>query len=116
MLKNYCNSLLAYQAKDKVKAINFAQKALQANSEIKNVFSEAEYGKWQQWFVGSSLPWNNYTHDEIRVLIAKLKGEPDPPIRELRWDPLFYKYQTKFSQNYPLLYPKQDGVGAVKKD
>jgi hypothetical protein len=116
MLKNYCNSLLAYQAKDKVKAIDFAQKALQANSEIKNVFSEAEYGKWQQWFVGSSLPWNNYTHDEIRVLIAKLKGEPDPPIRELRWDPLFYKYQTKFSQNYPLLYPKQDGVGAVKKD
>ena len=107
MLENYCNSLLAYQAKDKAKAITYAEKALEANNAIKAVFFDAEYGKWQNWFVGSSLPWNNYTHDEIRVLIAHLKGEPAPPVRELRWDPVFYNYQIPFSNNYPLLHPKK---------
>jgi hypothetical protein len=107
MLKNYCESLLAYQAKDQAKAISFAKKALEANCDIKEVFFDAEYGKWQNWFIGSSLPWNNYTHDEIRVLIATLKGEPNPPVRPLRFDPEFYNYQVPFAKNYPLLYPKK---------
>ncbi len=110
MLQNYCNALLAYHAKNKPMAIKHAEKALEANSRIKEVFFGAEYGKWKNWFVGSSLPWNNYTHDEIRVLLAKLKNEPDPPVRELRWDPVFYKYQTLFAQNYPLLYPAAQGA------
>ena len=107
MLENYCQALLAYQQKDIPKAILFAQKALKANNSIKSVFFEAEYGKWQNWFVGSSLPWNNFTHDEIRVLIATLKGEPIPPVRPLRYDPVFYEYQLPFEKNYPLLYPKK---------
>jgi len=108
MLDNYCKALLAYQSKEPIKAIGFAEKALDANNEIKAVFFDAEYGKWQNWFIGSSLPWNNYTHDEIRVLIATLKGEPNPPVRPLRYDPEFYNYQVPFSKNYPLLYPKND--------
>ena len=106
MLKNYCNALLSYQEKNTPRAILYAQAALKANEAIKAVFFDAEYGKWHSWFVGSSLPWNNYTHDEIRVLIAKLKGEPVPPVRTLRFDPEFYQYQIPFSKNYPLLYPK----------
>ena len=107
MLENYCQALLAYQQKDIPKAILFAEKALKANNSIKSLFFDAEYGKWQNWFVGSSLPWNNYTHDEIRVLIATLKGEPIPPVRPLRYDPVFYEYQLPFAKNYPLLYPKK---------
>ena len=107
MLDNYCKALLAYQAKDSMKAIEFAEKALDANSAIKAVFIDAEYGKWQNWFIGSSLPWNNYTHDELRILIATLKGEPNPPVRPLRYDPEFYNYQIPFAKNYPLLYPKK---------
>ncbi len=105
MLKNYCEALLAYQAKNKPLAIQYLQKALVANGGIKDALFSAEYGKWHNWFVGTSLPWNNYTYDEIRILMAKFKGEPEPPIRELRWDPVFYKYQIPFSKNYPLLYP-----------
>lgn len=107
MLDNYCKALLAYQSKDSLKAIGFAEKALEANNAIKAVFFDAEYGKWQNWFIGSSLPWNNYTHDEIRILIATLEGEPNPPERPLRFDPEFYNYQIPFAKNYPLLYPKK---------
>lgn len=105
MLKNYCEALLAYQNKNTEQAILSLQKALVANAGIKETLFTAEYGKWHNWFVGAGLPWNHYTYDEIRVLIAKLKNEPDPPIRDLRWDPIFYKYQVPFSKNYPLLYP-----------
>lgn len=107
MLENYCQALLAYQKKDISTAIAFAEKALKANNSIKSLFFDAEYGKWQNWFIGSSLPWNNYTHDEIRVLIALLKGEAAPPVRPLRYDPVFYEYQVPFSKNYPLIYSKK---------
>lgn len=51
-------------------------------------FSELILGvdPWSYWI-------DKYNYDEIRVLMANFKGEPEPPIRELRWDPVFYKYQ-----------------------
>lgn len=44
------------------------------------------------------------------VLLAKLRGEAIPPIRQLGHYPDYpdvYKYQEAFSGNFPLLYEEE---------
>ncbi len=105
VLESYCRALLAYQSGDKADAVLNAESALQSSVEICSAFHQSEYGKWAAWYEGEDFVGVMYTYDLIRVLTARLKGEPVPPIRKRRGYQDVEKYQEAFSKNFPLLYP-----------
>jgi hypothetical protein len=111
VLEYYARALLAYQSSDKPAALAAAGKSQQAARAILSVLQKAEVGKWAGWYRGSRLasvdPARCY--DSTRALVAALKGDPAPPVRDAYSD--VYKthietYQEPFKKNFPLLYPK----------
>lgn len=104
-LESYCKAVIDYQAGDRQAAIADAQRALQASNDLFAALKKAEYGKWAGWYMGEGFVQLNGSYDIARVLLARLRGEPIPPIRARHGYEDLYKYQEQFSKNFPLLYP-----------
>jgi hypothetical protein len=77
---------------------------------------KAEYGKWAAWYRGDCFVGFVYTYDRLRILNARLKNEPLPPVRKIRKGSFageiggygeIENYQEAFSKNFPLLYPEK---------
>jgi hypothetical protein len=107
MLESYCKVALAYNSGEKDESIIDAGVALQACKDLFSALHQAEYGKWAGWYRGECFVNLNGSYDVIRVLVARLKGEPIPPVRKARTYEDLYKYQEPFLKNFPLLYPEK---------
>jgi hypothetical protein len=108
MLESYCKVALAYNLGEKDESITDAGVALQACKDLFSALHQAEYGKWAGWYRGECFVNINGSYDVLRVLVARLKGEPIPPVRKARTYEDLYKYQEPFLKNFPLLYPEKN--------
>jgi hypothetical protein len=106
-LEHACQSALAYHAGNKAQAISCSEKAMQACRDLFAGRRKAEYGKWAAWYRGDSFVGFVYTYDRLRILNAHLKNEPLPPVRKGREYREMEKYQERFKDNFPLLYPNK---------
>jgi hypothetical protein len=106
-LEHACRSALAYHAGNKAQAVSCSEKAMQACREMFAGRRKAEYGKWAAWYRGDSFVGFVYTYDRLRILNARLKNEPLPPVRKGRGYGEIENYQEAFSKNFPLLYPEK---------
>jgi hypothetical protein len=106
-LEHACRSALAYQEGNKAQAISCSEKAIQACREMFAGRRKAEYGKWAAWYRGDSFVGFVYTCDRLRILNARLKNEPLPPVRKGRGYGEIEDYQERFRDNFPLLYPEK---------
>lgn len=107
MLENYCASTID---RDVAKA----EQALRAADELFAALHRAETGKWPAWYFGERFVGVEGSRDQVRVLLAKLRGESVPPVRPGgRYVgasyPELYQYQQPFLTNFPRLHPRTDG-------
>ena len=116
MLEEYGAAKAALEKKNKEEALARAEKAMQAADALFTVLHRAEYGKWAAWYAGDRLVGMEGSRDLVRVLLAQLKGEPMPPVRDDNKHAIYnklYQYQEPFRANFPRLYPHADAT-AVK--
>jgi Glycosyl hydrolase family 115 len=106
-LEWYCKSVLAYHSGDKTTAVADAENAVRSCNDLFSALHQAEYGKWAGWYRGECFVNLNGSYDLVRVLAARMKGEPLPPTRKPRTYEDLYKYQERFEKNFPLLYPEK---------
>jgi hypothetical protein len=105
ILESYAQSVQAYAAGEKPRALELADQALQISEELSAALRRAEYGKWPCWYMGERFVGLNTTYERLRCLKAYLTGQPQPPIRASEGYPELYQYQEPFSADFPLLYP-----------
>ncbi len=108
MLEDYIAALGAYNKGNRKEAIASAQQALGGAEELCDAQHRAETGKWAAWYFGERFEGLDASRDRLRVLLAKLRGEPPPPIRPGLYYPDIYQYQDRFLKNYPRMYPHKD--------
>ncbi len=105
MLEAYGSALTAYGKDDKQSAIASTEQALRATDEIFETLHRGESGKWAAWYFGERFVGLESTRDRLRVLLAKLRGEPLPPPHAPSGYSELYRYQEPFQKDFPLLYP-----------
>jgi hypothetical protein len=117
MLEAYACALTAYGAGDKPRSIALAEQAERAMEKLFAAVHDTEHGKWSRWWIGERFVGLETNRDQIRRLVAALRGQPAPPVRYkldshraipgggVYEDVL--KYQEPFLKNYPLLYGKR---------
>lgn len=109
MLNAYAQAVLDIASGNAVSALANARKAMKASDDVYSVLQDSEHGKWAGFYMGENLISLYRTNDEIRVLIAHLKGEPTPPVRPVSGYREIEKYHEPFLDNFPLLYPPKSG-------
>ena len=82
------------------------ERSLAATDRLFAVMRRAETGKWSRWFFGERFVGLEANRDRLRVALAVLRGEPEPPVHPSFGYPQLYQYQEPFLQNFPLLYPR----------
>lgn len=115
MMENLGAAKTALDNKDNPLAITRAEQALRDADELFAALRLAETGKWASWYAGDRLVGMEGSRDIARVLLARAKGEPLPPVREDNKHqiyPTLYRYQIPFLKNFPLLYPQPDTAPA----
>ncbi|AKJ65157.1 glycosyl hydrolase 115 family protein [Kiritimatiella glycovorans] len=114
MLEQYCLALEAYDRNDTARAVACAEQALAACERIIESMHEAESGRWTTWYYGDGKVNVEDSRDRIRVLLARLNGEPPPPTRPRRQHIFDYQEQERFEGNFPYLYPHCDGKRVIE--
>ena len=106
---SYCEGMIALYEDNRQGAIENVEKALQSNIDLFDALHKAEYGKWKDWYMGQDFVTINHSYDQFRVLLAQLRNEPLPPVpfRHPERYVEMYKYQERFSKNFPLLHPEK---------
>ena len=105
MLEHYGYAVAALAKNDRTQAVAQAGRALLAAEELAEALHRAEYGKWAAWYAGEGIVGLEGTRDRLRLLLARLRGEPLPPIRAGIGYGELYQYQQRFATNFPRLYP-----------
>jgi hypothetical protein len=106
MLESYCKAMTAYGENQKPQAIAALEQSLAATDQLFAVMRRAETGKWARWYFGERFVGLEANRDRMRVALALLRGEPEPPVHASFGYPELYQYQEPFSPNFPLLYPR----------
>ena len=106
MLESYCQAMTAYGENQKPQAIAALEQSLAAIDQLFAVMRRAETGKWARWYFGERFVGLEANRDRVRVALALLRGEPEPPVHPSFGYPELYQYQEPFSPNFPLLYPR----------
>ena len=109
MLESFCQAMMACGENQKPQAIAALEDSLAATDRLFAAMWRAETGKWARWYIGERFVGLEASRDHLRVTLALLRGEPQPPVHPNFGYPELYQYQEPFSPNYPLLYPKLPG-------
>jgi hypothetical protein len=106
--EHIAEAILALGDKDKPKSIERLDEALKEYDEFFRVLREAEYSPWEGWYAGDRFVYIYQTHYSIRQCRAVLAAEapPAPALPRERY-PVLYRYQKKFKENFPLMYPEE---------
>ncbi|MBE7558912.1 hypothetical protein HS125_08175 [bacterium] len=65
---------------------------------------EGEYGRWRDWYRGDWFVGFPVTRDILRANVALMSGEAPAPGRGVVGSSEVYRYQERFSENFPFLY------------
>ncbi|HKK18250.1 MAG TPA: glycosyl hydrolase 115 family protein [Opitutales bacterium] len=81
-----------------------AEMALKGYDKLTDAMRLAETDKWAAWYFGECLINIAYNRGYARLLLAELRGEPAPLVRQVEEYPKIYEYQERFLENFPFLY------------
>ncbi|VGO20405.1 glycosyl hydrolase 115 family protein [Pontiella sulfatireligans] len=104
--QNYSQAVLKYAEEDKATSIQHVEASIQAYEDLFSTLGDAEYGKWAGWYRGEAFNKIFHNYDRVCVVHARLTGQPEPLIRNVRDYEEIEQFQDRFSENFPLLYPK----------
>lgn len=105
VLKHYSAGVIAEGAANRAEALTQLEQALNSMEEVYASLQLTETAKWAGWYEGNCLVPIAMTRDQIRSVVATLKGEPSPPTRQIIRLEGMWKYQEPFLENYPFIYP-----------
>ena len=99
--------MLALGRKDKAAATGHLGDALGEYVALLDALRAAEYGRWKGWYAGEQFAGIDRVHNGIKRFRACLAGERRPIGRAYGRYPELYRYQQRFRENFPLLYPRK---------